>query len=71
MTIFDEFRTFLLIPLCAGIGIIIAMITEVLYDRSIVIDSYITGSINLAQVQSMIIIMFILLGIMLGVLSKR
>lgn len=66
-----ELRTFLLIPLCGGIGVVVSMILEVMYDRGLLIDSYIGGTVALADLQTVVIVGFVLLGILIGVLLRK
>ena len=71
MSLVDEFKMFILIPACAGVGIAIAMILEVFYNRGLIIDEYIAGSLTLANIQSVVVIFFILIGVLLAVKIKR
>lgn len=48
-----------------------AMLIEIMYDSGWVIDEYITGSILLVDVQIAIVILFVLVGLIIGVLRRR
>ena len=71
MSFSDEIKLFVLIPILAGIGIVLAMIVETLYDRGLIIDEYIAGSITLANLQSIIVIIFIVIGILIAAKMKK
>lgn len=71
MSLSTEFKSFLLVPVCAGIGVAIAMILEVLNDKGLLIDEYITGSVTLADLQTIVIVIFLLFGIMIGMFRRR
>ena len=52
------------------IGIIFAGILKALYDRGIVIDEMITGSITITDVMGITILLWLLIGVMIAVLRR-
>lgn len=67
----ESVKTFLAIPIFAALGIILAGILEVMYDKGYVIDEYIAGTITVADVQIIIVVICVVMGIISGVISRR
>ena len=65
-----EMRMVLTVAGCGFIGIIIAAIFKVLHDKGTVIDEFITGSITLPELMALVIILFLLVGVILGAITK-
>ena len=52
---------------CGFAGIIIAFIEKALYDNGTIIDEFITGTITITDLMALTIIIWILVGIIIGV----
>lgn len=52
------------------LGILIAMILYEMNARSLVIDSFIVGNITIEALMSLVIILFVLLGTILGMMHR-
>lgn len=55
---------------CGMIGLLFAAIIQALYTRGILIDEMITGSITVPDLQSVIILVWIIVGVLLAVLRR-
>lgn len=55
------------IPLmCGFLGVVLAIATQLLYDAGIIIDTFVTGTITLREIQVIIIILWILVGVIIA-----
>jgi hypothetical protein len=54
---------------CGMVGVILAMIEQTMYDRGIVIDEFVTGSIQMWEVMALTIIVWLLIGVVIAVSS--
>jgi hypothetical protein len=52
---------------CGCIGVIMAMILQAMYDRGIVVDEFVTGTIQLWEVMALVIIVWLLIGVLVAV----
>lgn len=59
-------RAFAIPLICGFIGVILAIIIQLLNDAGIIIDEFLTGSIVLREVQAVIIIIWILVGVLVA-----
>jgi len=71
MSLYSGFKSFLLIPLFGGLGIIIGMIVEGLFDRGIILDEYIVGTITIADIKFYIILISVILGIFIAYMQRK
>lgn len=60
----------IVIMLCGFAGIIMAAIEYVMYEQGLIIDEFITGSITLPDVMALTIILWIIAGILVGLVRK-
>lgn len=60
-------KTFIAVVSFGTVGVILDLVVENLYDNGILFDEFITGSITLPDVMSVILIFWTLLGIVVGV----
>jgi len=51
-------------------GIITAGLEEALYDKGILIDEFITGSITIADLMTITVILWILVGMIVAVMKR-
>ena len=71
MKLTRELRTFLFIPLFALIGIVLSAILEIMNTRGYIVDEYFSGTLTLAELQLILILICLFFGIILGVTSPR
>ena len=57
----------LIILTCAIIGIVMAMITQTMYNEGILVDKLITSTITITDLMFAIVFLWIIVGILLGV----
>lgn len=57
----------IIVMFCGFAGIIVAFIEKVLYDNGTIIDEFITGTITITDLMALTIIIWILVGIIIGV----
>jgi len=55
------------ILVCSFIGVFIAQISKYLIDNGILLDEYITGSITTTDLMTVIIIIWVMIGVIIGV----
>ena len=67
----DDMMTLVIVLVCGVLGVIVAMLTKVLYDNGIVVDEFITGSVSLFDSQIFTIIIFLIVGVVIAVLRSR
>jgi len=53
-----------------AVGIVVAMICQALYDRGIIIDELISGSISITDLQFFVVLVFILVGVIIGAIKR-
>ena len=63
-------RAFAIPLLCGIIGVVLAIIIQLLYDAEIIIDEFITGTITLREIQAFIIIIWIVVGVLLAATQR-
>ena len=51
-------------------GIVTAGIEEALYDKGVLIDEFITGSVTIADLMSITVIVWLLVGIIVAVVKR-
>lgn len=56
-------RIFAIIMLCGIIGIVFAIILQVLYDQSIFVDEFISDTLTLRELQLVVFLMWEIIGI--------
>lgn len=56
-------RAFAISLICGLIGVLFAIITQILYIAEIIVDEFITATLTLREVQVIIIILWVLIGI--------
>jgi len=56
-------RVFAIIMLCGIIGIVFAIILQVLYDQSIFVDEFISDTLTLRELQLVVFLMWEIIGI--------
>lgn len=56
-------RIFAIIMLCGIIGIVFAIILQVLYDQSIFVDEFITDTLTLRELQLVVFLIWEIIGI--------
>lgn len=61
---------FALIVVFSAIGIAIAGIMEVMHDSGFILDEFISGTITLADLQIIVIVFSIIIGLILAVTKK-
>ena len=49
------------------VGIFTALIIYILYDNNIVIQEFIKGSLTISQLMSIIVIIWVMVGVLIGV----
>jgi len=62
-----EFEMMLVILVCAILGVITAMIANLLYTNGIIIDELISGTITISDFMFIIFFIWIIVGIIIGV----
>jgi len=62
-----EFNMMLIVVVCAMLGIISAVIVNLLYTNGIIIDELITNTISINDVMFSIFFAWIVMGIIIGV----
>lgn len=55
---------------CGFIGIVFAGLEKLLYDKGVIIDEFITGSIALTDLMAITIIMWLLIGGIIAVVTS-
>ena len=59
------------IPLLSGIiGVVFAIVTQLLYEAGIVFDELITGSVSLREIQMVIILTWVCFGVIMASLQR-
>lgn len=71
MSLYKGFRTLMLVVVFGGIGILIGMIVETLYNEGIIIDEYVVGSILISDLKFYLLLIFIILGICIAYVRSR
>jgi len=62
-------RAFAITLLCGIIGVIIAIIIQMLNTQGIIIDEFLTGTITLRELQAIIIILWLLMGVVVSAIT--
>jgi hypothetical protein len=57
----------IIVMFCGFAGIILAFIEKALYDNGTIIDEFITGTITITDLMALTIIIWIIIGIIIGV----
>lgn len=65
-----DIRSAIIVVGCGLVGIIFAVIEKTLYDKGVLIDEFITGSITLPDLMAFTIIFWLIVGVVLGVISR-
>jgi len=65
-----EFRTMVIVVVCGILGVVSAMIVKTMYIRGHVIDEMITGTITIGDLQFVVFLAWLLIGIMMGALQR-
>lgn len=63
-------RAFAIPLICGLIGVVLAIVVQLLYDAGIIIDEFITGTITLREIQAFIIIIWIIVGVLLAATQR-
>lgn len=61
----------LIVMFCGFAGVIFAFIENVLYTKGILIDEFISGTVSIADLMTLTIVLWILIGIIIGVAKSR
>jgi len=56
-------RAFAILVLCGIVGVVFAVIFQFLFDAGIIIDEIVTATLTLREVQLVVIVMWVVLGI--------
>lgn len=67
MSLKEGFRGFLIIVAAAGMGIVVALLIGQMNTQGIIINTMISGVITIEKLQTIIIVVFILIGLGIGV----
>lgn len=59
-------RAFAIPMLCGFIGVILAISVQMLNEAGIIIDEYLIGSVVLREIQAIIILVWIIVGVMVA-----
>lgn len=65
-----EFNMMLVIVVCAILGIVTAAAVNLLYTQGIMIDSILGGTITISDFEFVIVLVWIITGIIIGVLKN-
>lgn len=63
-------RIFAVILLCTIIGIVFAIVLQVLYDQSIFVDEIVSSTLTLREIQLVVILTWEILGIGIAALES-
>ena len=63
-------RMFAILTLCGIIGLLFAIIFQLLYDQGILIDEFVTGTITLRELQLGTIVAWEVFGLVLGAIKQ-
>jgi hypothetical protein len=63
-------RTFGILALCGVIGIILAIIFQLLYEQNIIIDSFVDTELTLRELQLAAIVVWEMIGVGLVAITK-
>jgi len=66
----EDVKTGIIVIMFGMAGIVTAGIEQSLYTRGILIDEYITGTIAIADLMTITILLWILFGIVIAVLKR-
>jgi hypothetical protein len=67
----DDAETIAIVFSMGGLGIILAYILGELNSKGILIDEMITGSISITDVQTFLILVFIICGLIMVAIKRR
>jgi hypothetical protein len=70
VTVGSNEKVFAIFMLCGIIGILFAIIFQLLYDQGIFIDEFISGTVTLRELQFITILVWELLGIGVAAVAK-
>jgi len=59
-------RAFAIPMLCGIIGVILAITIQLLNDAGIIIDEFLTGTIVLREIQAVIILVWMIVGVLIA-----
>ena len=65
-----DVRAGIIVMFCGFVGIIFAMIEQTLYEKGILFDEFVTGSITLADFMALTIIIWLIVGVIIAVASR-
>jgi H+/Cl- antiporter ClcA len=65
-----EYEMMSIIIVCAILGVIMAGITNILYTNGTFIDEVITNTVTIEDIMFLEIFLFILVGVIIGVMKK-
>ncbi|MBA7494340.1 hypothetical protein ES702_04915 [subsurface metagenome] len=63
-------RAFAIPALCGLIGVVLAISVQMFYEAGIIIDEYLKGSIVLREVQAVIILVWLFIGVAIASTQK-
>lgn len=64
-------RAFAIIMLCGIIGIVFAIVLQLLYDQQIVIDDFVTSTLTLREIQFFVFLVWEVFGIGVAAIESQ